>query len=47
MKVVAAAKLIGLFTNHAYVSKVLFNDSTIPYVRFAAGHNDHFHVELL
>lgn len=42
----ATAKLIGLFTNHAYVSKVLFNDSTIPYVRFAAGHNDHFHVEL-
>lgn len=42
----ATAKLIELFVRHPSVKRVLFNDSTIPGVRPAAGHDNHFHAEL-
>ena len=43
----ATAELIGLFQRHPYVRSVLFNDASIPGVRRTAGHNDHFHIDLL
>lgn len=43
----ASTKLISLFTAHPMVRLVLFNDSTVPKVKFAPRHYDHFHVELI
>ena len=42
----ATAKLIGMFRTFAPVKFVLFNDTSIPFVKIAAGHSDHFHVAL-
>lgn len=41
------AKLIGLFRTFAPVKFILFNDTSIPFVRPAGGHNNHFHVALM
>lgn len=42
----ATAKLIELFRTFAPVTRVLFNDHGIPFVRPYHDHDDHFHVEL-
>lgn len=42
----ATARLIGLFRTFAPVKSVLFNDTSIPFVKIAKGHDDHFHVAL-
>lgn len=42
----ATARLIELFRTFAPVSFVLFNDTSIPFVRPRIKHDDHFHVEL-
>ena len=41
------AKLIELFRSFAPVKFVLFNDTSIPFVKMAKGHDDHFHVALI
>ena len=41
------AKLIELFRTFAPVRLVLFNDTSIPFVRTARRHDDHFHVALI
>jgi murein endopeptidase len=43
----ATARLIELFRTFAPVKKVLFNDTSIPFVRPADHHDDHFHVSLI
>lgn len=48
----ATIRLIGLFVQHPQVKVVYFNDDKVQQacgarVRSCAGHNDHFHVELL
>lgn len=40
------AKLIELFRTFAPVTRILFNDTSIPFVKWAVDHDDHFHVEL-
>jgi penicillin-insensitive murein DD-endopeptidase len=42
----STARLIELFRTFAPVTGVLFNDSSIPFVRNAKRHDNHFHVEL-
>lgn len=42
----ATAKLIELFRTFAPVKFVLFNDTSIPFVKIAKRHDDHFHVAL-
>ncbi len=41
------AKLIDLFRTFAPVTLILFNDTSIPFVRWAESHDDHFHLELM
>lgn len=41
------AKLIELFRTFAPVTRVLFNDTSIPFVAWKKRHDDHFHVELM
>lgn len=43
----ATAKLIELFRTFAPVKRVLFNDASIPFVKTAKRHDDHFHVALI
>ena len=43
----ATAKLIELFRTFSPVKKVLFNDTSIPFVKWADFHDDHFHVALI
>jgi hypothetical protein len=43
----ATAKLIELFRTFSPVKLVLFNDASIPFVGWAEGHDDHFHLELI
>lgn len=43
----ATAKLIGLFRTFAPVKFILFNDISIPFVKTARRHDDHFHVALI
>ena len=43
----ATARLIGLFRTFAPVKIVLFNDTSIPFVKWTKGHDDHFHVALI
>lgn len=43
----ATAKLIELFRTFSPVKKVLFNDTSIPFVHRADHHDDHFHVALI
>lgn len=43
----ATAKVIGLFRTFAPVKFVLFNDTSIPFVKWAVSHDDHFHVALI
>ena len=43
----ATTRLISLFVRHPLVNRVLFNDPTIPNVRRAPDHDNHFHVELI
>jgi len=43
----ATARLIGLFRTFAPVKFVLFNDTSIPFVKCADRHDDHFHVALI
>lgn len=42
----ATAKLIALFRTFAPVRLILFNDLSIPFVKAAKRHDDHFHVAL-
>jgi murein endopeptidase len=44
---VATAKVIELFRTFAPVKFVLFNDTSIPFVKMAKRHDDHFHVALI
>lgn len=44
---VATAKLIELFRTFAPVKFILFNDTSIPFVKPADRHDDHFHVALI
>lgn len=41
------AKLIDLFRTFAPVTLILFNDTSIPFVKWAEKHDDHFHLELM
>jgi murein endopeptidase len=43
---VATARLIGLFRAHPAVTKVYFNDLSIPGVLPLANHDNHFHVAI-
>lgn len=43
----ATARLIELFRTFAPVKVVLFNDTSIPFVKMARRHDDHFHVALI
>lgn len=43
----ATAKLIRLFTQHPFVTKVYFNDRRIPGVFPLDSHDNHFHVEIM
>lgn len=43
----ATAKVIELFRTFAPVKFVLFNDTSIPFVKIAKRHDDHFHVALI
>ena len=43
----ATAKLIELFRTFAPVKFILFNDTSIPFVKKAKRHDDHFHVALI
>ena len=43
----ATAKLIDLFRTFSPVRFVLFNDASIPFVKIAKRHDDHFHVALI
>lgn len=40
------AKLIAIFLKSPFVREILFNDRKIRGVRYAAGHDNHFHVTL-
>lgn len=42
----ATDKLIGLFSSHPSVRKVLFNDTRIHGATAWVGHDDHFHVDI-
>lgn len=42
----ATAKLMELFRTFAPVTRILFNDGNIPFVRPFKDHDDHFHVDL-
>lgn len=43
----ATGKLIGLFSSHPFVKKVLFNDTGVyPGVKMWPHHDNHFHVEI-
>lgn len=42
----ATKKLIEIFLSSHYVKRILFNDSSIVGVRYAKGHDNHFHVDL-
>jgi penicillin-insensitive murein endopeptidase len=44
---VATAKVIELFRTFAPVKFILFNDTSIPFVKWAERHDDHFHVALI
>ena len=41
------AKLIALFHAYSGVQTILFNDTSIPFVKPFKGHDHHFHVKLL
>lgn len=41
------ARLIELFRTFAPVTRILFNDTSIPFVKWAVNHDDHFHLELM
>jgi penicillin-insensitive murein endopeptidase len=43
----ATVKLIELFRTFAPVKLILFNDTSIPFVRPAKRHDNHFHVALI
>lgn len=43
----ATAKLIELFRTFAPVKFILFNDTSIPFVKATKGHDNHFHVALI
>lgn len=43
----ATSKVIELFRTFAPVKFVLFNDTSIPFVKIAKRHDDHFHVALI
>lgn len=43
----ATARLIGLFRTFSLVKLIYFNDGSIPFVRPALGHDNHFHVALI
>jgi penicillin-insensitive murein endopeptidase len=43
----ATAKLLDLFRTFAPVKFILFNDTSIPFVKWADRHDDHFHVALI
>jgi penicillin-insensitive murein endopeptidase len=43
----ATAKLIEMFRTFAPVKFILFNDISIPFVKPANHHDDHFHVALI
>lgn len=43
----ATAKVIELFRTFAPVDFILFNDLSIPFVKPARGHSNHFHVALI
>ncbi len=43
----ATAKLISFFMQSGLVRRVLFNDLSIPHVKSAKGHDDHFHVDVI
>jgi murein endopeptidase len=43
----ATARLIGLFRTFSPVKLIYFSDASIPFVRPAAGHDNHFHVALI
>jgi murein endopeptidase len=43
----ATARLIALFHAYPGVEKILFNDTSIPFVRPFKDHDHHFHVKLL
>jgi len=43
----ATAKVIELFRLFSPVKFVLFNDTSIPFVKWAPKHDDHFHVALI
>jgi murein endopeptidase len=43
----ATSKVIELFRAFAPVKFVLFNDTSIPFVKIAKRHDDHFHVALI
>ncbi|TFW31123.1 hypothetical protein [Massilia horti] len=42
----ATAKLIGIFHAYAGVRTILFNDTSIPFVKPFKDHDHHFHVQL-
>ena len=42
----ATARLIALFHSYPGVEKILFNDTSIPFVRPLKDHDHHFHVKL-
>lgn len=42
----ATAKLIGLFHAYPGVQTILFNDTSIPFVKPFKDHDNHFHVKL-
>jgi penicillin-insensitive murein endopeptidase len=42
----ATIKLIELFRTFAPVTKVLFNDARVPFVRPYHDHDNHMHIEL-
>ncbi len=43
----ATAKVIELFRTFAPVRFILFNDTSIPFVKMARRHDDHFHIALI
>ena len=43
----ATATVIELFRTFAPVKFILFNDTSIPFVKWAERHDDHFHVALV
>jgi murein endopeptidase len=43
----ATSKVIELFRTYAPIKSILFNDTSIPFVKPAKRHDDHFHVALI